>query len=159
MSFAVGLKTTWSCLKSRALDFIMSYSASLIFSWVNHFFCVLFFPVHEMTFAARHEVSGFPVQYNAALLDQQVELSNIDSWLPVNGMWGLETSTAGEYHTQLYNSCSILLEPVTRSLHQVFISGVRSCQHLQIKTCSPNSFIWMKKKKRGKYLLTGFLFK
>lgn len=32
-------------------------------------------------------------------------LLNISCWIPVNGIWGMKTSTAGEYHTQLFPSC------------------------------------------------------
>lgn len=68
---------------------------------------------------------------------------NINCWIPVSGMWGMKTSTAGEYHTQLFTySCGILLKPVVISLYQLFMSGVWSSQLLQIKTCSTKSFMW-----------------
>lgn len=123
MGFAVDLKISGFAWKSRALDFIMSYSAFSRFSWVNHFFCVLWFPIHEMTFVEHCEVSCFPGRCSPVLSEQQVKFSDIHSWLPVNGMWGLKTSTAGEYHTQLFtHSCGVLLKPVTRSLYQVWCS-------------------------------------
>lgn len=141
LSFAVRPNDWWSRLEIRALDFIMSYSASAGFSWVNHFLCVLYFPIRKMTFVKCYEVSGFPGQCSAMcyyrskyalehqLLDYckwDVKDENINSWwIPYTTLhiqlWHPIEASRYKSVPRLYVWCWILATLTNKDLqHQQF---------------------------------------